>query len=68
MATKIKETPVLRGKDAKRFLADISNPVPVSDEEMKRIRDTYEKFNAISWMNRDRKSDKPASTSLTSGI
>lgn len=48
MARPIKETPVLRGKDAIRFAERIANPVPVSKAEREAARKAYEAFKAIS--------------------
>ncbi len=48
MARPIKETPVLTGKDAKRFAESIANPKPESKEEKDAARQVYEKFKAIA--------------------
>ncbi len=48
MARPIKETPVLRGKDAERFAKEIANPTPVSQGEKDAARKAYEAFKAIS--------------------
>ena len=48
MARPIKETPVLRGRDAKIFAKRTANPAPVSDDEKKEARKAYEAFKAIS--------------------
>lgn len=48
MATEIKETPILRGKDATRFLQSINNVIPVGEAEAKRIKANYEKIKAIA--------------------
>ncbi len=48
MARPIKETPVLRGKDAVEFAKRIANPSPVSREEKEAARKAYEQFKAIS--------------------
>jgi hypothetical protein len=48
MARPIKETPVLRGKDAARFAEHIANPAPVSQSEKDAARLAYESFKAIS--------------------
>ena len=39
MARPIKETPILYGDDAKRFLANIENVKPASYEEIKQMAD-----------------------------
>ena len=48
MARPIKETPVLRGKDAVEFARRMANPAPVSKEEKEAAREAYEAFKAIS--------------------
>lgn len=48
MARPIKETPVLTGKDAKKFADRIANPAPVSQTEKEAARNAYEAFKAIS--------------------
>jgi hypothetical protein len=48
MARPIKETPVLRGKDAEKFAEKIANPAPVSQSEKDAARRAYEAFKAIS--------------------
>jgi hypothetical protein len=51
MAKPIKETPVLRGKDARVFLANFSSPnkrETISDATRQRMRDNFEKINAIA--------------------
>jgi hypothetical protein len=48
MARPIKETPVLKGKDAIRFAKNIANPTPVSQSEKDAAREAYEAFKAIS--------------------
>ncbi len=48
MAKPIKETPVLRGKDAENFARRIANPSPVSNSEKEAARKAYEAFKAIS--------------------
>jgi hypothetical protein len=44
MARPIKETPVLRGKDAERFFDRMENAKPVSAEEIARIKKSASKF------------------------
>jgi hypothetical protein len=48
MARPIKDTPIIWGKDAKRFTEAMENPVPLSKEKCL-IRNLYEKnlFNSI---------------------
>lgn len=48
MARPIRETPVLTGKDAERFLRIISNPKPISKEEKERMMKNYEFFMSIA--------------------
>lgn len=48
MARPIKETPILTGKDAKRFAEKMVNPRPVTKEEVEAARKVYEKFKAIA--------------------
>jgi hypothetical protein len=48
MARPIKETPVLKGKDAVRFAERTANPAPVSQSEKDAARKAYEAFKAIS--------------------
>ncbi len=48
MTTKIKETPILRGKDAKRFIEQISRneQEPAPREEYDRVMANYRKIKA----------------------
>lgn len=48
MAKPIKETPVLTGKDAKRFSEKIANIKPESKEEKEAAKNAFEKFKAIA--------------------
>lgn len=48
MARPIKETPVLRGKDAENFAKRMANPAPVSKAEKEAAKKAYEAFKAIS--------------------
>jgi hypothetical protein len=48
MARPIKETPILKGKDAVKFAEKIANPAPVSQSEKDEARKAYEAFKAIS--------------------
>lgn len=42
MARPIKETPILKGKDAENFLWHIDHPMPVSEEERVRAYHAYQ--------------------------
>jgi len=44
MARPIKETPILKGRDARRFAEKIANPVHVSEEEHKKAEEVFSKF------------------------
>lgn len=48
MARPIKETPVLKGKDAERFRYNMEHPTSVSSEEVAKARQTYERFKSIA--------------------
>lgn len=50
MARQIKETPVLKGREAAKFLADInkSKDQKASKEALEKIRKNYERLQAIS--------------------
>lgn len=48
MARPIKETPVLRGKDAENFAKRMANPASVSKAEKEAAKKAYEAFRAIS--------------------
>lgn len=48
MARPIKETPILYGEDAKRFLKAMENVKPASQEEKQRVRAAYEKMKKIA--------------------
>ena len=48
MARPIKETPVVTGKDAKRFAEKMANLKPESKEEREAAKKVYEKFKAIA--------------------
>lgn len=48
MARPIKETPILYGKDAERFVRDMKNVQPASEEERKRVRASYEKIKKLA--------------------
>jgi len=51
MARPIRETPILRGKDAKRFMKLIASPVKESAEEIKKAHEVYERFKKIANFN-----------------
>ncbi len=48
MARPIKETPILRGRDAYNFAKRIANTATVSKEAKEAARKAYEAFKAIS--------------------
>lgn len=50
MAKPIKETPVLKGKDARNFIAEMkrSENKKASVEVRERIKKNFDKFNAIA--------------------
>lgn len=48
MARPIKETPVLKGKDADNFAQRIAHPAPVSESEKEAAKQAYELFKSIS--------------------
>ena len=48
MARPIKETPVLKGRDAERFIERLTNVGRASDKEIEEARKAYEAFKAIS--------------------
>lgn len=48
MARPIKETPVLRGKDAKLFASRLAHVGRASEKEIDEARKAYEAFKAIS--------------------
>ena len=50
MAKPIKDTPVLRGKDAERFRWHMEHPTPVSEE---RKREAWEMYNILKANNPD---------------
>ncbi len=51
MARPIKETPVITGEDAERFLKEIENPIPEDPKEIERGREIYEYFKAKGAFN-----------------
>ena len=48
MARPIKETPILYGKDAERFIHEMENVKPATEEEKKRVRASYEKIKKLA--------------------
>lgn len=48
MAKPIKETPVLRGKDAIRFAQAVEHPREVTKEEVARAQAVYERLSKVS--------------------
>ena len=48
MATEIKDTPILKGKDAERFLEAMSNPKPVSAKRKAEIRAAFNWFKSAA--------------------
>ncbi len=48
MARPIGETPVLYGEDAVRFLNEMENVKPATDEEKERVRKAYEMMKEIA--------------------
>jgi organic hydroperoxide reductase OsmC/OhrA len=44
MARPIKETPVLKGRDARRFADKIANPVRISKEEREKAEKLFEEI------------------------
>jgi hypothetical protein len=47
MARPIKETPVLTGQDAVRFLERAKNPPKATPEEIQAVRDAGKRFRAM---------------------
>jgi hypothetical protein len=48
MAKPIKETPVLKGKDAQKFYKDNQSIVKATSEELARIKENYEALKSIA--------------------
>lgn len=48
MARPIKETPILFGEDAKRFLHSVKNVKSASEQEKNRVKEAYEKLKKIA--------------------
>ena len=48
MARPIKETPTLYGEDALRFEKAVNNPRPVSEYDVKKAKDAYNRVMSIA--------------------
>lgn len=48
MARPIKETPALTGKGAERFLLEVAEVKPVSEETKQHAKSVFERFKAIA--------------------
>jgi len=48
MARPIKETPILRGEDARKFTEKMVNLKSITKEERKRAEKIYEEFKSIA--------------------
>ena len=48
MARPIKDTPIIWGKDAERFLKAMENVTPISKEEREEQKKAYEWFKSIA--------------------
>jgi len=48
MARPIKETPVLKGKDAIRFKEKMASTKPITDKEREKAEKIYEEFKSIA--------------------
>ena len=48
MARPIKETPILTGKDAERFIKRMNDTRTVSEKEIKRVKKNYEYILSIA--------------------
>lgn len=48
MARPIKETPTLRGKDARTFEKKINNPRTITREEIKAARESFDRVMSIA--------------------
>lgn len=44
MATPIRDTPVLYGEDARRFIENMNNPKKIAPERLKEMRENYERM------------------------
>lgn len=48
MARPIKETPILKGRDARMFAKKIANPSRISEEERRKAQKVYQDFQSIA--------------------
>lgn len=48
MATPIKETPILTGEDARRFMQRMNEKREISEEELNRMKKNYELIMSIA--------------------
>jgi hypothetical protein len=50
MAKPIKETPILKGRDAQKFLREMNNPSDpkANAKEIERIKDNFSKLHSIA--------------------
>jgi hypothetical protein len=48
MAKPIKETPILKGKDAEKFVRDIQKSNKLSVEASNKIKESFNKLNTIA--------------------
>jgi hypothetical protein len=48
MARPIKETPILRGKDAERFVREIEKSNKISNESAIRIKENFNRLKSIA--------------------
>jgi hypothetical protein len=48
MARPIKDTPVLKGRDAREFRKKIENPIPISKEEREEMERIYKEVLSIT--------------------
>jgi len=47
MSRPIKETPILYGEDARRFISNHENPTQLSNEVKERMKRNYEKISKL---------------------
>jgi hypothetical protein len=48
MARPIKDTPIISGEDARRFLEAMENVVPIPEEEREKMKKAYEWSKSIA--------------------